>query len=98
MEYRSLMVPKATLVRLTAGLLFAFFLFALLRFVPTVSSRAARLEADLDHHFVRHESLQLDTRNVVQQVRDTGRMSVATADLRFDLELVPHDVRAPGYR
>jgi Metallo-peptidase family M12/FG-GAP-like repeat/Carboxypeptidase regulatory-like domain len=42
--------------------------------------------------------LQLDASTASQQVRDTGRLSLASSDLSFDLELVPHDLRAPDYR
>src|ERR1044072_6700474 len=92
------MVPKLPLLRLIAGLLFAFLIFVFFHFIPTASSRTARLQQDLDRYFVEHQSLQLDARSVTQQVRETGRMSVTTSDLSFELELVPNDLRAAGYR
>ena len=80
-------------LRLMIGLLAGFVVLVFFRFVPTVSSRTAQLEHDLDQQFVQHELVQLEARSVAQQVRDTGRMSIAAADLRFDLELVPHGDR-----
>jgi len=97
-KYPSRLVPKLTLLRLPATFLFAFVVLTVCRFAPTVSSRTARLEQDLERKFLQHQTLQLDTRTLSQQVRDTGRLSLATSDLSFDLELVPHDLRAPGYR
>jgi hypothetical protein len=86
------------LLRLTPILLFAVFILIFFRFVPTVSSRTAHLEHDLDQQFVEYELLQLDAATASQQVRDTGRLSLASSDMSFDLELVPHDLRTPGYR
>lgn len=86
------------LLRISIGLLVGFFVLVCLRFVPTVSSRTVQLEYELGRQFVQHHLVQLDSRNIAQQVRQTGRMSIAAADLSFDLELVPHDLRAAGYR
>jgi hypothetical protein len=67
-------------------------------FTPVVSSREMRLTQDLARHFVQHQLLTLDATSMAAQVRQTGRMSLATPDLSFDLELVPHDIRTAGYR
>lgn len=83
---------------LIAGASLACIVFIILRFVPAVSSRSARLEQDLDQHFLAYEFLQLNTSSVFQQVKNTTRLSLATSNLSFDLELAPHDLRAPGYR
>src|SRR5215213_8634692 len=83
---------------LIVGVCCAFFVLVLLRFVPAVSSRSAALEYDLNQHFLKHQLLQLDASTVSQQVRKTGRLSLASADFRFDLELALHDLRAPNYR
>ena len=95
------MVRKLTslkLFSLIVSLLFTVVLIVLLCFIPTVSSRSARLEHDLDQRFLAYESLQIDPATALQQVKDTGRLSLASSDLQFDLELVPHDLRAAGYR
>jgi hypothetical protein len=91
------MVSKLTLLRLTLDLSLALCVLTLIPFVPTVSSRA-RLDEDLAQKFLDHQLLQLDARTMSQRVRDTGRLSLVTSDLSFDLELVPNDMRAPGYR
>jgi len=95
---RLTLLSRLTLLRLTAGLLLVLIVVIVSRFTPTVSSRTAILEQDLKRTFVAHQTLQMDARTVSQQVRETGRMSVATSDLSFDLELVPNDIRASGYR
>jgi hypothetical protein len=73
-------------------------IFVLFRFAPVVSSRSAALEYDLNQHFLKHQLLQLDATTLSQQVRKTGRLSLAGSDFRFDLELEPNDLRTPGYR
>jgi len=83
---------------LTVSVCCAVLIPVLIRFVPAVSSRSATLEHDLNQRFLEHEVLQLDAATVSQQVRDTGRLSLASSDLNFDLELAPHDLRAPDYR
>ena len=95
------MVPKRTSHKLFSLIVSSLFTVVIVVFcclAPTVSSRTAILERDLDRHFLAYESLQLDTRAVLQQVQDTGRLSIAASDLSFDLELVRHDLRAQGYR
>src|SRR5690349_7730467 len=80
------------------GLLCMFFAVALFHFTRTVSSRSTRLEAELEQHFLQHRLVQLDPQKVFQNIQKTGRLSLATSDLSFDLELSPHDLRAQGYR
>jgi hypothetical protein len=46
----------------------------------------------------RHDSVELDTQRVAEQVRLTGRLSLPTAEGTFELSLVAHDMRAPDYR
>ena len=46
----------------------------------------------------RHDSLVLEPQQVVEQVRQTGRLSIPTAAGTFDLSLAPHDMRAANYR
>ena len=85
------------LLSLTASLLFPLLIIYLF-FTPIVSSRETKLTQDLARHFVQHKRLTLDATSMATQVRQTGRMSLAASDLKFDLELVPHDIRAAGYR
>jgi Metallo-peptidase family M12/FG-GAP-like repeat/FG-GAP repeat len=81
----------------TALLLVALSIFAYCFVAPTASSQS-RIKQDLDRRFLSSKSLQVDAAAMASQVRRTGRMSLATSDLSFDLELTPHDMRAPGYR
>src|SRR5688572_26501018 len=85
------------LLSLTASLLFTLLIIYFF-FTPRVSSRELKLTQDLAQHFVHHNRFTLDVTATAAQVRQTGRMSLAASDLRFDLELVPHDIRAAGYR
>ena len=55
----------------------------------TGSSRSGRFELDLDHHFLQHELLQFDAAAVAQHVLDTGRWSLTSSDLSFDLAFIP---------
>jgi hypothetical protein len=49
--------------------------------------------------FVRkHQSFELDAAVAARQVRESGRLLLATADRSFDLELTPNDLRAANYR
>jgi len=83
---------------LIVSVCFACVVLALFRFAPAASSRSAALNHDLNQHFLKHELLQLSAATVSQQMRDTGRVSLASADLKFDLELAPHDLRSSDYR
>src|SRR5688572_1177358 len=85
------------LLSLTASLLFTLLIIYFF-FTPRVSSRELKLTQDLAQHFVQHQRLTLDVAATAAQVRQTGRMSLAASDLKFDLELVPHDIRAVDYR
>src|SRR6185503_14082248 len=53
---------------------------------------------DLGMFFVQHENLRLNTAAMAQQVRNSGHLSLSTPAYSFELELVPHDMRASNYR
>src|SRR5688572_26557182 len=82
---------------LTGSLLLALLIIYFF-FTPKASSREMKLTQDLAQHFVQHQRLTLDVAATAAQVRQTGRMSLAASDLKFDLDLVPHDIRAADYR
>src|SRR3954470_1408071 len=68
-----------------------------------ISRAAATQAADKNQpevsRFLKHyESLQLNAREASASVHETGRLTLVTSTRRFDLQLVPHDVRSPGYR
>lgn len=85
---------------------FEFFLVSLALggvFATMHISRAAaptpvNSQPELARFLKRHDALQLDSREVARTVRETGRLSLATPNRHFDLDLVPHDLRAPNYR
>lgn len=86
------------LLGLAACLLFPLVIFAGFLFTPKVSSNSARFEQDLDQHFIRHQIIKLDVTSAAAQVRATGRLSLGSSNLNFDLQLTPHDIRGSGYR
>lgn len=45
-----------------------------------------------------HELLKLEPLAVARQVRESGRLVLATADRNFELELTPNDIRSADYR
>ena len=95
------MVPRRIFPRhflLLTILSCTFLTLGLLHFTQSVSSRSARLEADLEQHFLQHELVKLDPQKVFHNIQKTGRLSLASSNLSFDLELSPHDLRAQGYR
>ena len=57
-----------------------------------------RLTQDLQKSIKRYELVKLDTAQIAAQVRRTGKLSLQTSSERYDLDLVPHDMRAPNYR
>src|ERR1051326_287927 len=95
------MVPRRVLPRrflLLTILSCTFLTLGLLHFTQSVSSRSARMEADLEQHFLQHELVKLDPQKVFHNIQKTGRLSLASSNLSFDLELSPRDLRAQGYR
>lgn len=63
-----------------------------------VVSQGANKRQDIAQVLKRHDSLVLDPLQVTEQVRQTGRLSIPTAERTFDLSLAPHDMRAANYR
>src|SRR5436309_2284149 len=86
------LLSLTTCVLISVSLLVCFFI------IPSVSSHNGRLEQELAGHFLHHQTLKLDAAQAAAQVQQTGRLSLATADMSFELELTPHDMRAAGYR
>ncbi|MGH9902396.1 MAG: hypothetical protein ACRD68_11375, partial [Pyrinomonadaceae bacterium] len=46
----------------------------------------------------KHEVIRLDAARAEQSVRRAGRLTLATASETLEIELEPHDMRAPDYR
>ncbi len=57
-----------------------------------------RPEKSLDQLVRRHERLKLNPAAAARRVRSGGGLTLATPEHRFELELTPNDMRAPGYR
>jgi hypothetical protein len=55
-------------------------------------------EQELRLVFTSHEDVRLDPAAVALQVRTTGHLALVTPTRSFDIELMPYDMRAPGYR
>ena len=53
---------------------------------------------DVDKVLSRYDVLGLEPSGIAEQVRRTGRMLLSTSEGAFDMELVPHDIRAANYR
>ena len=58
----------------------------------------ARPEKSLEQVVRKYERLTLDPAAAERTVRAGGRLSLAAAQHRFDLDLQPHDLRAANYR
>jgi hypothetical protein len=57
-----------------------------------------RLTQDIQKSIKRFELLKLDTAEVAAQIHGTGKLSFQTSSERYELNLAPHDMRAPNYR
>lgn len=55
-------------------------------------------QQDVARFLKKYDSLQLDSSQAAQSVRETGRLSLTTSNRHFDLQLAPHDIRAANYR
>jgi hypothetical protein len=61
-------------------------------------SGQTRYQQDLEQVFSRHENLKLDPEAAVDRVRDSGHLSLVTAQHNFEIQLRPNDLRGPNYR
>src|ERR1700682_2909205 len=61
---------------------------------PNTRVPQQQIEKLLKHH----ETLQMDAADAARQVRENGRLLLATPTQSFELELTPHDLRAANYR
>lgn len=62
-----------------------------------VSSARVKREQELARFFKKQEIIELDMPIVARQVRTAKQLSLHTPSTAFDLELVPHDMRASSY-
>ena len=60
--------------------------------------QAKRLTQDIQKSIKRYELVKLDTAELAAQVHRSGRLSFQTTNERYELNLVPHDMRARNYR
>jgi hypothetical protein len=56
------------------------------------------LQKELDRHFRKYEIAHVNSESAANDVRQSGRLSIATPSRIFDIELVQNDLRAPNYR
>lgn len=56
------------------------------------------MRQELSTFFKRYELLEIDSRRVAQQVRQSGRFRIVTSQGVLDLDLAPHDMRGHNYR
>src|SRR3989442_10702335 len=67
--------------------------------LPAASSQIEkRYQRDLERVVRDYELLELDPARVLEQVRRTGEVSLASSVGSFHLVLAPHDMRAESYR
>jgi hypothetical protein len=62
-----------------------------------VSASPNSYEQQLERTFKKHRMLRLDKAKVARQVKQTGKLSIATPEESFELDLTPHDMRAKDY-
>lgn len=99
------MRAKANPMHCQRPLRFVIAIIALTGFFTTLlAARAAAPKPDtvnqqqIERFLKRHESLKLEPLVASREVRETGRLLLATANRSFDLELTPNDLRAANYR
>jgi hypothetical protein len=61
-------------------------------------SGQTRYQQDLEQVFSGHENLKLDPEAAADRVRESGHLSLVTAQHNFEIQLRPNDLRAPNYR
>ena len=52
----------------------------------------------IDRYLKRYQRIQMDPRAIAYRARTMGRLTLPTEDGTLELNIVPNDVRAPGYR
>jgi hypothetical protein len=87
---------------LSALVLGALVVFPNASFVPASPGRASAQEqllpeGRLERLVRRHERVRLDPASAAERVRRSGRLTISGPATSFELELAPHDLRAPGY-
>ncbi|HEX8097258.1 MAG TPA: M12 family metallo-peptidase, partial [Pyrinomonadaceae bacterium] len=71
---------------------------ALLLVSPSVPETGATDRRRIERFVRRHELIRIDSSEAARGVRERGRLSFATPAAEFEIELVPHDLRAASYR
>ena len=87
---RSLRIPACALLTL---------FFGMQRDVPVerLIAAAQRPDSRVNQYLSAYHRLTLDTQQVEQQVRSSGRLLISGPDRTFELDLEPHDLRSPDY-
>lgn len=63
-----------------------------------LTNQSIKMRRELSTFFKSYELLELDSRRVAQQVRQSGRLRLVTSQGDLDLYLAPHDMRGHNYR
>jgi hypothetical protein len=64
----------------------------------TVNAQNTQLQSDLQKSFKKYELVKLNPSEVNSLIRRDGKLKIVTAEQTFDLNLVPHDLRAANFR
>ncbi len=65
--------------------------------VERLIAAAQRPTSNVNQYLNAYHRLTLDTKQIEQQVRSTGRFSISGEDRTFDLVLEPNDLRSPDF-
>ncbi len=89
---------RALVLVILGGAVSAGLLLAHSSRVAHAQNKRIQLEQDLQKVFNGQEEFRIDPQQVLADVRANGRLSIATLDHHFDLDLQLNDLRAPNYR
>lgn len=92
-SFMSIKVTACLIASIGAAVMCAFHLGS-----AGAQSSKIRYQQDIAQTFTNHEDLKLDARSAVDEVRQSGHLSIRTAARNFELDLRPNDLRSPRYR
>ncbi|PWT83480.1 MAG: hypothetical protein C5B44_00525 [Acidobacteria bacterium] len=99
-EFKLLSLPRLdcrfTLFVVAATLLASFVIFVYPSHKPVAAS--ALVQQDLQRRFRKYEIAHVEAQSAAKAVRETGKLSIATSSLLFELSLNQNDIRSPRYR
>lgn len=66
--------------------------------LPTQATSQEQDEQDVRNVLKSHDVVKVNPQQALGQIRESGKLSLATATGTLELELTPNDLRAPNYR